>query len=282
MQRKTALEEIAEKESSFGKVYKVAGPLVVAEQMTGAKMYELVKVGWNKLVGEIIKLDGDTASIQCYEDTYGLTVGDPVMRTKEPLSVELGPGILTEIFDGIQRPLQVIADVSQSVFIPRGADVPALDSKKLWHFVPNNQVRVGSKITGGDIYGTCHENNLFTEHRIMVPPGNKGTVSFIAPEGDYNIHEIILETEYDGKKSKFCMSHFWPVRKPRPVQEKLAGNTPLLTGQRVLDSLFPSVLGGTCAIPGAFGCGKTMYFLSLVQIFEFRSHYLCRMWRKRQ
>lgn len=126
--RKTALEEIAEKESNFGKVFKVAGPLVVAEQMTGAKMYELVKVGWNKLVGEIIKLDGDTASIQCYEDTYGLTVGDPVMRTKEPLSVELGPGILGEIFDGIQRPLQSIAKVSSSVFIPRGVDVPALDS----------------------------------------------------------------------------------------------------------------------------------------------------------
>ncbi|KAL4498527.1 hypothetical protein ABPG72_019645 [Tetrahymena utriculariae] len=256
-QRKTALEEIAEKESSFGKIFKVAGPLVVAEQMVGAKMYELVKVGWNKLVGEIIKLDGDTASIQCYEDTYGLTVGDPVMRTKEPLSVELGPGILNGIFDGIQRPLDSIAKVSNSVFIPRGVDVPILDGSKLWHFIPRADIKVGSKLTGGDIFGHCHENNLFSKHNIMLPPKGKGHVTYIAPEGSYNIHEKVLELEIDGKKTSYRMSHFWPVRQARPVLERLQGNIPLLTGQRVLDALFPSVLGGTCAIPGAFGCGKT-------------------------
>lgn len=185
--------------------------------MTGAKMYELVKVGWNKLVGEIIKLDGDTASIQCYEDTYGLTVGDPVMRTKEPLSVELGPGILSGIFDGIQRPLKSIASVSSSVFIPRGVDVPALDGDKLWHFVPDPKLKVGSQLVGGDIFGQCHENNLFSEHKIMVPPKGKGKITYIAIEGNYTIHEKVLELEYDGKKTSYKMSHFWPVRQARPA-----------------------------------------------------------------
>lgn len=132
--------ELAEKESNYGKVFKVAGPLVVAEAMQGAKMFELVKVGWDKLVGEIIKLDGDTASIQCYEDTSGLTVGDPVMRTKQPLSVSLGPGILEEIFDGIQRPLEVIANLAKTVFVPRGVDVAALNKHKKWDWKPDPKI----------------------------------------------------------------------------------------------------------------------------------------------
>eukprot|EP01006_Ploeotia_vitrea_P045648 TRINITY_DN66959_c0_g1_i1.p1 TRINITY_DN66959_c0_g1~~TRINITY_DN66959_c0_g1_i1.p1 ORF type:complete len:165 (+),score=8.76 TRINITY_DN66959_c0_g1_i1:36-530(+) len=160
---KTALEELAEKESSYGKVFKVSGPLVVADSMVGAKMYELVKVGWDKLVGEIIKLDGDTASIQCYEDTAGLTVGDPVMRTKQPLSVTLAPGILEEIFDGIQRPLNKIAEVSSSVFVPRGVDVPALNMAKPWEFKPA-KINVGAMLTGGDIIGEVYENELFDTH----------------------------------------------------------------------------------------------------------------------
>lgn len=252
------LEDLSEKESNVGRIYKVAGPLVVAEKMMGAKMYELVKVGWEKLVGEIIKLDGDTASIQCYEDTSGLTVGDPVERTKEPLSVQLGPGILQNIFDGIQRPLQVIAEYTGGdCFIPKGVDVLPLDQKKLWAFKPDPKIRVGSMVTGGDIIGVCFENNLFDEHRIILPPRARGRVTSIAPEGNYTINETVIEVDYDGRVQKYSMAHWWPVRQPRPSAEKLDGNAPLLTGQRVLDTLFPSVLGGTCAIPGAFGCGKT-------------------------
>eukprot|EP00743_Colponemidia_sp_Colp-15_P000159 GILK01000183.1.p1 GENE.GILK01000183.1~~GILK01000183.1.p1 ORF type:complete len:635 (+),score=121.89 GILK01000183.1:72-1907(+) len=246
-----------EKEDQYGVVYKVAGPLVVAEKMSGSKMYELVRVGWDKLVGEIIKLEGDTASIQVYEDTSGLTVGDPVLRTGSPLSVELGPGILTTIFDGIQRPLERIANDSDSVFVPRGVDVPSLDITKLWEFHPVQSLNVGDLITGGDIFGKCFENNLFDEHRIMLAPNKKGRITWIAPPGSYNVRDPVIEVEYEGVRTKHGMSHFWPVRQPRPCLEKLPGNTPLLTGQRVLDALFPSVLGGTCAIPGAFGCGKT-------------------------
>lgn len=245
------------KESDFGRVLKVAGPLVVAENISGVKMYELVKVGWDRLLGEIIKLEEDTASIQCYEDTSGLTVGDPVLRTKEPLSVELGPGILSNIFDGIQRPLETIAKDVKSIFVPKGVELPSLDHKKLWEFHPTKDLKVGSLISGGDVIGRCFENNLFEEHRILTPPLAKGKITYVASEGNYTVREKILEVEFNNKKYEYSMSHFWPVRNPRPFAEKLAGEVPLLTGQRVLDALFPSVLGGTCAIPGAFGCGKT-------------------------
>ena len=242
-----------EKESKFGKIYKVSGPLVVAENMAGAKMYELVKVGWEKLVGEVIKLEKDTASIQCYEDTSGLTVGDPVLKTGSPLAVQLGPGLFEQIFDGIQRPLQVISDISKSVYVPKGVDVPCLNPTKEWHFTPV-KFKPNQLLTGGDVIGYVRENNLFYEHKILLPPKAKGRVSEQQLEGNYNVNQQILEL--DGEK-KFSMSHFWPVRQPRPVAQKYPGSEPLLTGQRVLDALFPSVLGGTCAIPGAFGCGKT-------------------------
>lgn len=244
------------KESKFGKIYKVAGPLVVAEKMSGSKMYELVKVGWDKLVGEIIKLEGDTASIQCYEDTSGLTVGDPVMRTNSPLSVELGPGILETIYDGIQRPLATIAKLSNSVYVPKGVDVPSLDIDKKWEWNPSD-LKVGDIISGGDVMGFCYENALFSKHKIMVPPKGKGRVKEVVEAGSYTVREPIIVVEYEDKEVEFSMSHFWPVRQARPCVEKLPGKEPLLTGQRVLDVLFPSVLGGTCAIPGAFGCGKT-------------------------
>lgn len=226
--------------------------------MSGAKMYELVKVGWDKLVGEIIKLEGDTASIQCYEDTSGLTVGDPVLRTGNPLSVELGPGILTTIFDGIQRPLKTIANDSKSVFIPRGVEVPPLDNQKSWHYKPGRKLKVGDLVAGGDVLGVVFENDLFAEHKIMIPPKGKGKIVSLAEEGDYDIHTPVVEVDFDGKSFKYSMAHPWPVRDARPTAEKLAGNHPLLTGQRVLDALFPTVQGGTCAIPGAFGCGKTV------------------------
>ena len=249
------LEE-KEKETRFGKIIKVSGPLVVAENMAGAKMYELVKIGWSKLVGEVIKLEKDTASIQCYEDTSGLTVGDPVLKTGSPLAVQLGPGLLSQIFDGIQRPLKVISEISGSVYVPRGVDVPSLDMKKEWSFNPS-KLKPGSIITGGDVIGIVHENDLFAEHRILLPPKAKGRVKEIQPAGDYTVDFPIIDIEEDGVIKKYSMSNFWPVREARPVLEKMPGTEPLLTGQRVLDALFPSVLGGTCAIPGAFGCGKT-------------------------
>ena len=245
------------KESDYGTVLKVAGPLVIAERIAGAKMYELVKVGWQKLVGEIIKLEGETANIQCYEDTSGLTVGDPVLRTKEPLSVELGPGILTNIFDGIQRPLETISRDSGSVFVPKGVELAALDQKKEWNFIPNPNLKVGSLVSGGDVIGSCFENNLFTEHKIILPPKAKGKVVYISDEQGCNLSEKIIDIEFDSQTKSYSLSHKWPVREPRPFVEKLIGEVPLLTGQRILDALYPSIRGGTCAIPGAFGCGKT-------------------------
>lgn len=242
-------------EDEAGVIYKVSGPLVVAERMSGAKMYELVKVGWDKLVGEIIRLERDTASIQVYEDTSGITVGDPVQRTGKPLSVELGPGILDGIFDGIQRPLSRIAELTGSVFIPKGVEVTPLDQKRQFEFNPT--IRENTIVAGGDCLGLCYENDLFKNHMIMVPPKAAGNVTYVAPAGMYSMEDTIYELEKDGKKEKFYLSHVWPVRESRPVNEKLKGNSLLTTGQRVLDALFPAVQGGTCAIPGAFGCGKT-------------------------
>eukprot|EP00923_Selenidium_pygospionis_P014037 GHVN01024184.1.p1 GENE.GHVN01024184.1~~GHVN01024184.1.p1 ORF type:complete len:609 (+),score=84.95 GHVN01024184.1:137-1963(+) len=248
---------MASEEAMLGTVYKVSGPLVIGENMSGTKMYELVRVGWQKLIGEIIRLDGDTASMQVYEDTSGLTVGDPIQKTGLPLSVELGPGIVGGIFDGIMRPLDRIADMSKDIFIPRGIEVSALDHSKQWEWKPEPKIKVGDIITGGDVIGTVFENNLFKQHRILLPPKAQGKVKNITTAGDYTVTEARIELEFNGKTTKYEMSHFWPVREPRPTFEKLAGNTPLLTGQRVLDCLFPSAQGGTCAIPGAFGCGKT-------------------------
>lgn len=231
--------------------------MIVADQMSGSGMYELVRVGPNRLVGEIIKLIGDTASIQVYEDTSGLTVGDPVLRTGAPLQVELGPGIMNSIFDGIQRPLTVIAEMSDSVFIPRGFSCNNLDHEKPWDFQAVG-LTVGDFVTGGTILGSVHENSLIRDHKILCPPNVAGTLTWAAPSGTYTLKDVIAKvTDKKGRNVDIRMSHYWPVRKPRPCAEKLPSEYPLLTGQRVLDSLFPSVLGGTCAIPGAFGCGKT-------------------------
>nr|AGK85256.1 truncated vacuolar ATPase subunit A [Fucus vesiculosus] len=252
------------KESDYGYVLRVSGPLVIAESMSGAAMYELVRVGHQKLVGEIIRLEGDTASIQVYEDTSGLTVGDPVLRRRQPLSVELGPGIMGTIFDGIQRPLEDIANREDSVFVPRGVDVPCLDQDKDWEFSPIN-FREGQPISGGDVFGTVYENELINDHKVMCPPNIYGTVVKIYGSGGdrrdrFKVSDTVLEVENEstGKVTELKLSHFWPVRKPRPVLEKLPGNSALTTGVRVIDTIFPSVQGGTCAVPGAFGCGKTV------------------------
>eukprot|EP00746_Dinoflagellata_sp_MGD_P158073 gnl/MRDRNA2_/MRDRNA2_86380_c0_seq1.p1 gnl/MRDRNA2_/MRDRNA2_86380_c0~~gnl/MRDRNA2_/MRDRNA2_86380_c0_seq1.p1 ORF type:complete len:601 (+),score=143.44 gnl/MRDRNA2_/MRDRNA2_86380_c0_seq1:84-1886(+) len=240
-----------------GVVQKVAGPLVVADQMSGTKMFEVVRVGTERLVGEIIRLEGDTASIQVYEDTSGLTVGDPLVKTGMPLSLELGPGILDGIYDGIQRPLERIQKVSQSVFVPRGVDVPNLDRDIKWAFTPAS-IRIGDLVSGGDVFGSVKENGLFKDHRVMVPPKISGRVKKIAPAGSYTLKECIIEIEEGGKVEKVALFHPWPVREPRPVVEKLPGCTALLTCERVIDALFPVTQGGTAAVPGAFGCGKTV------------------------
>eukprot|EP00833_Pecoramyces_ruminatium_P015251 jgi/Orpsp1_1/1189283/evm.model.d7180000070865.1 len=251
----------AEKESEYGQIYAVSGPVVTAENMTGSAMYELVRVGYQELVGEVIRIEGDKATIQVYEETSGLTVGDPVLKTGKPLSVELGPGLCQNIFDGIQRPLKGIHEISKSIYLPRGINTPSLDKKVSWDFEPQN-FKVGDHITGGDIYGKVAENSLIT-HYIMLPPKACGTITYIAPKGSYTLEDVVLETEFEGENTKYTMMQLWPVRTPRPCAEKLAADYPLLTGQRVLDALFPCVQGGTTAIPGAFGCGKTVISQSL-------------------
>ncbi|KAL3756706.1 hypothetical protein ACHAWU_007813 [Discostella pseudostelligera] len=260
----------SEKESDYGYIHSVSGPLVIADSMSGAAMYELVRVGHSKLVGEIIKLEGDTASIQVYEDTSGLTVGDPVLRKRQPLSVELGPGIMGTIFDGIQRPLEHIFSESGDVYVPKGVDIPSLTRGVRWTFSPNGSVKEGSAVSGGDVLGVVYENEIIDCHKILVPPNVYGVVTKVHTTGTDNketflVDDVILEVynESQDKTHYLTLSHFWPVRRPRPITEKLPGNVPLITGLRVIDGLFPSVLGGTCAVPGAFGCGKTVISQSL-------------------
>lgn len=183
-------------------------------------------------------------------------VGDPVLRTGKPLSVELGPGLLNNIYDGIQRPLENIANIAKSIYIPRGIAVPALDRDKKWDFTPT--LKVGDHISGGDVWGTVYENSFITTHRILFPPRARGTITKISPKGSYTVVDKILEVEFDGKKTEYGMMQTWPVRAPRPTTEKKSADGPFVVGQRVLDALFPSVQGGTVAIPGAFGCGKTV------------------------
>ncbi|KAL7673752.1 hypothetical protein ACOME3_000035 [Neoechinorhynchus agilis] len=244
-------------EARYGYVHGVSGPVVTAGNMSGASMFELVKVGHEELIGEIIRIDHDLAIIQAYEDTAGIAVGDPVLRTERPLSVELGPGIMGSIFDGIQRPLHLIYDITKSIYIKRGIEALPLDRKKEWEFVPNPNCKVGSLVTGGDVIGSVIENSLMT-HSIMVHPKRHGKVTHVAPSGWYSVNDTVLETEFNSNSTKHSMFHVWPVRVPRPVAEKLHACDPLITGQRVLDVLFPTVQGGTTAIPGAFGCGKTV------------------------
>ncbi|CAJ0593815.1 unnamed protein product [Cylicocyclus nassatus] len=249
-------------EGTYGFVYGVSGPVVTAEKMAGSAMYELVRVGHSELVGEIIRLEGDFATIQVYEETSSVTIGDPVLRTGKPLSVELGPGIMGAIFDGIQRPLKEIADMTKSIYIPKGVSTRALSRDNRWDYTANKEITVGSHVTGGDVIGSVQEN-LLIKHKIMIPPNSCGTVTYVAPSGQYTIEDVLLELEFEGNKEKLTMLQIWPVRKPRPCAEKLAANFPLLCGQRVLDALFPCVQGGTTAIPGAFGCGKTVISQSL-------------------
>jgi len=245
-------------EKQDGSIFSVSGPVIVAENMIGCAMYELCKVGHDSLIGEVIRIDADKATIQVYEETAGVTVGDPVYRTGKPLSVELGPGLMETIYDGIQRPLKAISDVSKSIYIPRGIDVPSLDRERKWDFTPSDKFKVGDHITGGDVFGSVVENTLLSDHKILLPPRARGKITRIAGKGQYTVDEKILEVEFEGKKSEYSMMHPWPVRVPRPTADKISSGDPFIVGQRVLDALFPCVQGGTVCIPGAFGCGKTV------------------------
>jgi len=232
-----------------GVISRISGPVILAEQMRGSRMYDVVRVGEKSLAGEVIRLDGENAVIQVYEDTSGLKAGEPVVNTGIPLSVELGPGLISSIYDGVQRPLSVLAERSGS-FISRGISVPGLDRATKWDFVP--RVKAGDKVSGGDIIGTVQEFHI--EHRIMVPPGHSGTVREIRG-GKFTVEETVCTLD-DG--TELPMMQTWPVRKERPYKKKLDPEVPLLTGQRVFDSLFPLTKGGTAMIPGGFGTGKTV------------------------
>ncbi len=241
-----------------GIVKKVAGPLVVAENMKNSNMFDVVHVGEQELIGEIIEIHSGNAYIQIYEETSGLGPGAPVKSSNRPLSVELGPGLIGSIFDGIQRPLSLIMEKTGNS-LKRGVSVPSLNRDKLWHFIPH--VKIEDEVSGGDILGTVKENESIN-HKIMVPPGLSGRIVSICREGDYKIDETIVKISFNEndeiKEESLSLMQYWPVRKPRPIKEKLIPKEPLISGQRVIDALFPLAKGGVASVPGPFGSGKTV------------------------
>ena len=240
---------------SNGKVVKVSGPLVVATGLAEANMADVVRVGEQRLIGEVLTMTGDAASIQVYEETSGLGPGAVVETTGAPLSVELGPGLIGMIYDGIQRPLELIASLTGSNHLPRGVEVPALDRERTWEFVAS--VSPGTKVVGGDVIGTVQETPS-VQHKIMVPLGMTGTLRSIQ-SGTYTVTETVAVLENEqGIQEPLTMLQKWPVRKGRPYQTKFAPVTPLQSGQRVIDTMFPVAKGGTAAVPGPFGSGKTV------------------------
>ncbi len=239
----------------IGIIDRIAGPVVQASNMLGSKLYDVARIGEEKLVGEIIKLTGDIATVQVYESTEGLTPGEPVYLTNAPLSVELGPGLIRQIFDGIQRPLPVIREKSGD-FIARGIEISGLDHKKIWDFEPS--VKIGDKVTGGDILGEIPETPT-VDFKLLVPPNINGKLEFIAKRGDYTIDDTSATiVAPDGNKIDLKFYQEWPVRQPRPFHTRLPSNVPLITGQRIFDTFAPIAKGGTGAIPGGFGTGKTV------------------------
>ena len=245
-----------------GKIIKVSGPLVVATDLPGVKMYEVVRVGAEGLIGEVVELKGDHVSIQVYEETTGIGPGEVVVATGQPLSVELGPGLVTSIYDGIQRPLEVI---SQKVgdYISRGIDFPKINREKKWKFIP--LAKKGEKVKAGDILGQVNETELVI-HKIMVSPGVEGTIKNIFA-GEFTVEETIVELNVEDEKQikKLCMLQHWPVRQARPYRKKLSPHEPLITGTRVIDTFFPIAKGGTACIPGPFGSGKTVVLHQLAK-----------------
>lgn len=239
--------------SSTGTVVKISGPLVVAEGMRDANMFDVVRVSSQKLIGEIIEMHGDRASIQVYEETAGLGTGEKVVSTGEPMSVELGPGLIGSIFDGIQRPLDDIRKVCGNS-LKRGVEVPSLKRDKLWNFTP--AVKVGDTLIGGDIIGTVPETDIVL-HKILVPNGVEGVVKSIT-SGEFHVDDIVCVLETENGDYNLSLFQKWAVRRGRPYKKKLSPDMPLVTGQRVVDCLFPIAKGGVAAIPGPFGSGKTV------------------------
>ncbi len=248
---------VVEMKAKEGKIYRVSGPVVIAEGLD-ANMYDVVYVGEEELIGEVIQINGDKATIQVYEDTSGLKPGERVITYNQPLTVELGPGIMQSIYDGIQRPLEVMKSL-QGDFIKRGARVNALDRKKKWKFKP--LVKKGAYVEPGSIVGEVKETELIV-HKIMVPPDYKGGKVVEIKEGEYTVEDVVAKLD-SGEEIK--MMQIWPIRKPRPYKEKLPPKVPLITGMRILDALFPIAKGGTAAIPGPFGSGKTVTQQSLAK-----------------
>lgn len=240
-----------------GTISKITGPVVVADGMIGAKMYDVVRVGQEGLMGEVIRLEEDLATVQVYEDTSGLKVGDMVESSENPLMVELGPGLLSSIYDGVQRPLPILSESGD--FIERGTVASALDREREWVFTP--MVEVGQELVAGDTIGTTPEGQTVT-HRVMVPPNMQGKVATIVSAGNYKVDDVITTFE-DGTEIK--MSQWWPVRQGRPYDHKLDPTHPFTTGMRILDTFFPITLGGSAIIPGGFGTGKTVTQQSLAK-----------------
>jgi len=245
---------LAMSEAKEGRIVKVAGPVVVAEGMTGARMYDVVRVGKLNLIGEIVELRGDLASIQVYEETTGIGPGEPVVDTRTPLSVELGPGLIESIYDGIQRPLNSLVEV-EGDFMSRGSALPGLNRENKWHFKPT--IAEGTKVSSGDIIGEVQETTLVV-HKIMVPFPVAGTIQKIA-EGDYTVDETVAVcVGEDGAEHELKLMQQWPVRNARQITKRIAPNRVLVTGQRVIDTFFPITKGGTACVPGPFGTGKTV------------------------
>ncbi len=241
---------------SQGKIIKVSGPLVVANGLAGANMADVVRVGEQHLIGEILNMTGDQASIQVYEETSGLGPGAAVESTGAPLSVELGPGIIENIYDGIQRPLEEIVKKTCSNNLARGVEVPALSREKQWAYTPT--AKVGDRVVGGDVIGTVPETEVVL-HKIMVPNGITGTVEWTIQPGDYTIDQVVAKVRTDrGETKELTMVQKWPVRVGRPYKKKFNPVVPLQSGQRIIDTMFPIAKGGTAAVPGPFGSGKTV------------------------
>jgi V/A-type H+-transporting ATPase subunit A len=246
---------------SKGIIHRIAGPFVMAKGMLGSRMFELVKVGDEGIIGEIIRLKGETAAIQAYEETTGIKIGEKVVGTGKPLSVELGPGLIKQIYDGLQRPLPVIQNLSGSR-LKRGIIPPALDRKKKWHFYP--KIKKGTHVVGGDIIGIIEETPL-VEHRVLVPPTISGKIEEIVLEGEYTVNDKIAKIRTGYTLENIFLMHTWPVRMARPSKVTLPSEIPLLTGQRIIDAFFPLSKGGTTVISGGFGTGKTVLSQSLAR-----------------
>lgn len=236
-------------------IYSINGPVVTVKNATDFSMLEMVYVGKKRLMGEVISIKREATTIQVYESTTGLCPGEPVYPTGQPIQVTLGPGILRNIFDGIERPLKEIAKES-GAFIATGSAVAPLDEDALWHV--SMKVKIGDPVIGGQIYATLPETDLI-EHRLMVPPALTGTVIACASDGDYRLHDVIVKVKDENESiHELTLCQKWPIKTARPVMERLPISVPLVTGQRIFDTLFPIAKGGTAAIPGGFGTGKTM------------------------